>query len=104
MLKKSVLSMAITLPVVLVGCAITSEIIKSQGTAKGRHGDIIVETTFENGKITAIDILKQKENKVLSAAVYKDVKQAIIDHNSVNVDGITGATATSNGLKKAVAR
>ncbi|GIU23117.1 flavocytochrome c [Shewanella schlegeliana] len=103
-LKKSALGVAIALPVILVGCAVTNEIIKSQGTAKGRHGDITVETTFENGKITAIDIVKQKENKVLSAAVYKDVKQSIIDNNSVNVDGISGATATSDGLKKAVAK
>ena len=99
--KKKTLSILI-LFFVLTGCHNTDNIVKAQGQAKGKHGDIVVETTFKNGHITQIDVLKEHENKVLAAAVYQGVKQAIIDNNSIDVDGISGATYTSKGLKNAV--
>ncbi|TVL02541.1 flavocytochrome c [Shewanella algae] len=102
-LNKSVLGVAVSTAVVITGCQVTHEIIKSQGTAQGKHGEIQVETSIQDGRIVAIDVLKQKENPVLAAAAFKDVKQAIIDNNSVDVDGVSGATVTSNALKKAVA-
>ncbi len=99
-LNKSVLGVAVSTAVVITGCQVTHEIIKSQGTAQGKHGEIQVETSIQDGRIVAIDVLKQKENPVLAAAAFKDVKQAIIDNNSVDVDGVSGATVTSNALKK----
>lgn len=63
---------------------------KAQGTGDGKHGDVTVEVTFDAGKIKAIDVLRQKENEVLAKHVFTDMKDNIIKHNSVNVDGITG--------------
>ncbi|MGI2258310.1 flavocytochrome c [Shewanella sp. GXUN23E] len=102
-LKNSALVISMVATAVIAGCAATNEIIKAKGKAQGKHGEVVVETTFQNGQITQIDVLEQKENKVLAKAVYKDVRQAIIDNNSVDVDGISGATVTSNALKQAVA-
>ena len=102
--KQSIIGLAITALIVVAGCQVTHQIVKSQGTAQGKHGEVQVETTFKDGHIVAIDVLKQKENKVLAGAVFRDVKQAIIDNNSVDVDGITGATVTSNALKEAVSK
>lgn len=101
--KKSALVVAVASSAIVAGCHITGEIIKAQGQAQGKHGPVVVETTFKDGRITKIDVLQQKENKVLAAAVFKNVKQNIIDKNSVDVDGISGATFTSNALKHAVA-
>lgn len=102
--KKSIIGIAATATAIIVGCQVTHQIVKSQGTAQGKHGEVQVETTFKDGHIVAIDVLKQKENKVLAGAVFKDVKQAIIDNNSIEVDGIAGATVTSKALKEAVGK
>ncbi len=100
--KKSALVIAMMASAILAGCHINNEMSKAQGSAQGKHGEVVVETTFSNGHIVNIDVIKQHENKVLAAAVFKDVKQAIIDNNSVDVDSISGATVTSNALKRAV--
>ncbi|MGL4747763.1 MAG: FMN-binding protein, partial [Shewanella sp.] len=83
--KKSIIGIAVTATAIIAGCQVTHQIVKSQGTAQGKHGEVQVETTFKDGHIVAIDVLKQKENKVLAGAVFKDVKQAIIDNNSIEV-------------------
>lgn len=40
--------------------------VTTQGVGVGKHGDIQVAVTFDNGKIQKIDILKNAENPVLA--------------------------------------
>lgn len=75
---------------------------KAQGVGDGKHGDVLVEVVFDGDKIKQIDVLKNNENEVLTKHVFEDMKQSIIDNNSVNVDSISGATVSSNALKQAV--
>ena len=44
--------------------------VTTQGVGVGKHGDIQVAVTFDNGKIQKIDILKNAENPVLSKKVF----------------------------------
>ena len=62
-----------------------------------------VAVTFDSGKIKDIKIVKQQENPVLAAKVFTDLKQHVIDTNSVQLDAISGATFSSKGFLDAVA-
>lgn len=77
--------------------------VTTQGTGVGKHGDVTVAVTFDGGKIKDIKIVKQQENPVLAAKVFTDLKQHIIDTNSVQLDAISGATFSSKGFLDAVA-
>ena len=72
------------------------------GSAPGKHGMIDVEVTFDNNKIRKIDIVNEKENALLAKMVYEEIVPAIVKHNSVEIDAISGATVTSNAVKAAV--
>ncbi len=76
--------------------------ITTEGTGVGKHGDVVAAVTFDAGKIQAIDIKKSNENAILAAKVFTDMKAAMIEHNSADVDTITGATVSSDALKAAV--
>ena len=76
--------------------------VTAEGTGVGKHGDVTAAVTFDVGKITAIDIVKSNENKILAAQVFTDMKDAMIKHNTADIDAVTGATVSSDALKTAV--
>lgn len=77
--------------------------VTTEGTGIGKHGDVTVAVTFDNGKIQNIKVVKEQENPVLAKKVYTDLKDLVQATNSVDVDVISGATFTSKGLLDAVA-
>lgn len=76
--------------------------VTTQGTGVGKHGDMTVAVTFDNGRIQAIEIVKEAENPVLAKKVYTDLKAAVITSNSADLDAISGATFSSKGFLDAV--
>lgn len=82
--------------------AVSAAPVTTQGTGVGKHGDVTVAVTFDSGKIKDIKIVKQQENPVLAAKVFTDLKQHVIDTNSVQLDAISGATFSSKGFLDAV--
>lgn len=73
-----------------------------RGQGQGKHGEISLDVVVEEGQITDIQIVEQDENAGLADPVYEALKQAIIDTNSIEVDVVSGATATSEGYLEAV--
>ena len=72
-----------------------------QGEGAGKGGMITVEVTVENGELSAINVLSHGETPGFADAL-GTVSAAMIAANQVDVDGVTGATLSSNGLKAAV--
>ena len=72
------------------------------GEAKGFGGTVAVEVTVENGKINKIDVTShEKEDAAyFDSAIY--VIDEIIDEQSTDVDTVSGATFSSNGIIGAV--
>ena len=72
------------------------------GSASGYGGEIRVKVTVSNGKISDIKVESHSETPE-----YYDrcsgIIPSIISSQSTNVDGVSGATFTSNGIKAAVA-
>lgn len=73
------------------------------GEADGFGGKITVELTVENGVITALTLAGDKETPAIGGAALAKLAEAILAAGTVEgVDGITGATWTSNGVFAAV--
>ena len=63
--------------------------------------DVVV--TIEGGKITKIETPNQLESPGVGEVAIEKLAKKMIDTQSVNIDGITGATLTSFAMKTAVA-
>ncbi|MGS0724872.1 flavocytochrome c [Shewanella sp. 0m-11] len=102
MIKKTIIASAIF--ALTVGCSVQEpgKVVTSEGSAFGKHGEIKVQTETKNGQLVDINVIQQKENKVLAASVYTEMKDAMINQNTTEVDGISGATVTSKAFKEAV--
>ncbi|WP_296113867.1 FAD-dependent oxidoreductase [uncultured Anaerococcus sp.] len=72
--------------------------------ATGHNGDIKLSVTFKDNKIEAIDVLESSETPVIADTGFEDIIDRILDHQTSNVDTITGATVTSNAVKSAVSK
>ncbi len=60
---------------------------------------VSVETTIQQGKITQIDLLEHFNGKGAAAEAILD---RIIEKQSLQVDGVSGATVSGVAIKKAV--
>lgn len=72
------------------------------GTGEGLHGPIIAKVTVVDGKVTAVEVVKQTETADITEKVWSDIPAAMVAAGSAQVDTITGATLASNGLIAAV--
>ncbi|MCH2717624.1 FMN-binding protein, partial [Listeria monocytogenes] len=69
------------------------------GVGDGNNGKIEVEVAVENGKIVSIDLLGSNETEGMTASAMEKIPAAIIAAQSADVDGVSGATNASNGIK-----
>ena len=58
-----------------------------------------VAVTVERGMITQIDLLEHRNDR---GAAAEGIEQTIIEEQLINVDAVSGATNSSNVIKKAV--
>ena len=73
------------------------------GTGNGFRGATNVTVTVENGVITDITIDSYKDDNEFFQKAKNRVISAIIESQSTDVDAVSGATFSSNGIKEAVA-
>lgn len=72
------------------------------GTGKGFRGKIKVEVTVKNSKIQKIEVLKNEADDAAYFGRAKGVIPEIISGQTTNVDAVSGATYSSNGIIEAV--
>ncbi|MEG0944159.1 MAG: flavocytochrome c [Angelakisella sp.] len=65
---------------------------------KGHNDTIVMEVTFDGGKIDAINIKSHQETPGVSDPAFSKVIPAIIEHQSLAVDAISGCTVTSKAF------
>lgn len=70
-------------------------------SADGYEGPVTVKVTIKGGKISAVDVISQKETPEYYEKA-KAILSKIVEKNSADVDAISGATITSNAIKDAV--
>lgn len=72
------------------------------GNGKGNNGDLSVDVVVEGGNIISIRMKEHKETPGIYEAAEKQVTGAIIRNQTLEVDGVSGATNSSNGIMDAV--
>ena len=92
----------------LVGKEETYETADNQyiGKAQGMDDEIVVRVTVDDGKISQVEVLKQNETEGIGVPATEQLPEKFVGldtEEAINaVDGISGATITSNALKQAV--
>ena len=74
-----------------------------EGSANGLGGELKVAVTVAGGKITEVKVGDHKETPGISDPAIEKVPAAIVEAQSTEVDGVAGATVTSDAIKAAVA-
>ncbi len=78
-----------------------------EGSAFGMMGEIKVSVTVDKTSIQEINVTEFNETQLigwgLDTAPIELLPQEMVKYQTLNVDAVTGATVTSNGLKSAVA-
>lgn len=87
--------------------AATGEVKLTAGTyeaiSRGHHGNMKVAVDVTEDAITDIRVLEHVETYNLATPALEGIPAAIIEHQSTNVDAVTGATYTSRAICTAVA-
>ncbi len=72
------------------------------GTAPGRNGDVTVEVIADENKIYQINVVDHQETDGIGTNAVDQLPGAIFEAQSLSVDGVSGATLTSDAIKAAV--
>lgn len=73
-----------------------------EATVDGQEGPMTVSVTIAEGKISEVVVVENKETEAVASGALKDIPAKIVETNSVEVEAVSGATLTSERIKKAV--
>lgn len=86
--------------VLLSSCAATAE--ELVGEAQGYGGLLRVSVTMDGDRIAGVNVTEHQETEGVGTRAIDALPAAIVAANSTEVDGVSGATVTSNAIKAAV--
>nr|WP_300093985.1 FMN-binding protein [Sedimentibacter sp.] len=72
------------------------------GTAKGFGGDVTVTVTVDGDDILTVEAVGADETPGIGSNAIEQLPAKIVEADSTEVDGVSGATYTSNAIKEAV--
>ena len=93
--------LCLVLVAALLGGAVGACAQTETGTAQGFGGEVRVTLTVEDGVITAASASGENETLNIGSAAVEQLPGKMMEHNSVAVDGVAGATITSGALLSA---
>ena len=70
----------------------------------GMGGKVTVEVTVTADAIAKVEVTKHAETPGISTPALERIPGAIVEANSTEVEGVSGATLTSNAIKEAVSK
>lgn len=71
-------------------------------TVTGMHEGLKVKVKASADKIESVEVVENSETPDIAGPALTEIPKKIVEENNVNVDGVSGATMTSDGIKKAV--
>lgn len=99
---KTVLAYLLALTL-LCACASAAFAETGSASAPGLDETVTVTLTVEDGVITAAEAVTDKAEATVGAQALEALPAAMVEKNSVKVDGVSGATATSDAVLAAAA-
>ncbi len=73
-----------------------------EATVDGQSGEMVVQVIVADDKIAEVTVLSNHETENIAGPALEKVPAAIVENNSPDVDGVTGATLTSERIREAV--
>ena len=74
-----------------------------RGTGYGfRQGEIVLDVTISGGEIEKVELVSQENQSYWEDCDVPSIFQRIVQSNSPEVEVVSGATQSSNGVKQAV--
>lgn len=74
-----------------------------EGTGTGFRGDITIAVTVLNQQVTHLEVIDSNEDAQWFTRAWSSIVSDIIGQQEADVDNVSGATYSSNGIKEAVA-
>lgn len=68
-------------------------------SAQGHNGPVTLQITVKDGRFFAVEVIQSAETAGIGSKVISLMSNAAVASNSVNIDGISGATITSGCVK-----
>ena len=103
---KKMMSAALLLVLVLAGCSSAPKVYNNgtyEGTGEGKKGPVVVSVTFENDKITSVEVTAQEETPDIAQAVLDALPEQIVERQgTADVDVFTGSSYTRDAIIAAV--
>lgn len=72
------------------------------GSSKGHSSDVVVEAVFSDSKIESVKIDASKETESFGGAAVEALEEQFLEAQSAEIDGVSGATETSDAAKRAM--
>lgn len=111
-IKKGLIMMLVLAMVLLAACSSNTGTAGEEGlykdgtytgTGKGFGGDIEVEVIVEGGNISEMNVTAHEETDGISDPAFEGIKEQLLEKQSVDeIDSVSGATSTSEGLIEAI--
>lgn len=73
-------------------------------TATGKNGDFEVTVVIQDGNIASVTVGDNQEDMDKGGVAIAQLPDKIVEAQSYEVDAVSGATITSEGIKSAVAK
>lgn len=85
-----------------MSCLAEGEKVTATGVGQGIDGDVVVEVEADETTIYSVTVVEQNETPGIGSVACETLPGAMVEANSILVDGVAGATVTSNAIKDAV--
>lgn len=72
------------------------------GEGFGYNGTIKVDVTTSGNKIEDIKVVSHDDTKTIAEPAFKSIVEAILGNQSIAIDAVAGASASSKGIKDAI--
>ena len=72
------------------------------GSGKGHSSDVKVTATFSTSEITKVELDVSGETESIGGVASEELQKQIMEKQSSDIDGVSGATETSNAVKAAL--
>ncbi|MGL5956256.1 MAG: FMN-binding protein, partial [Brevinema sp.] len=73
-----------------------------EGSGEGRNGTITTRVTISEGKISDIVVIESQESPEYFEPIFNQIVATMIAHNNINIEAISGATLSSEGVVNSV--
>ena len=100
---KKLFSVLLALALLATGFALAEgDRVTAKGVGQGIDGDVVVQVEADATTIYAVEVVEQNETEGIGTVAVEKLPGEIVAANSIAVDGIAGATVTSNAIKDAI--